>query len=312
MSASETVTREPVEGWDCIGLANPHVALKIFPELGGRVASLYDRHSGRDWLWSPPGRTQLFGNRRGDHFEASPHLGLDECIPTIAPCTWQGRDLPDHGEIWNQPWMLDVEALNQGIVALVVNLPITPLRLERRISLRGPCIRFDYRVVNLSAQPEKFLWAMHPLFTLHAGDTLQLPADVAAIKLECAGGQAVSGCGEIWSWPEPFAGVRMDRLELPDMVAGYLKAFAKLREGEVRFRNPAKQASLTIRWDTAINPYLGIWLTRGGYHGWHHVALEPTNCSCDSLAVAVNDLQPSGRLAPNETRVWWVEWLVGT
>lgn len=32
--------------------------------------------------------------------------------------------------------------------------------------------------------------------------------------------------------------------------------------------------------------YLGIWITRGGWRGSHHFALEPTNASCDALSEA--------------------------
>ncbi len=311
MIASVIVTREQVEGWDCIALANGCVAMLIFPELGGRVASLRDQHSGRDWLWAQPAEPRLFRNRPGDSFAASPHAGLDECIPTIAPCTWRGRELPDHGEIWALPWTVDAAALNDGVVTMAVDLPITPLRFERRIRLEGDRVRFDYRLQNLGAQPEDYLWAMHPLFTLQAGDTLELPADVTSIKLECARGGTTDGRGVIWRWPEPFTGVRLDRLELPDTVTGYLKAFATPRDGQVRLRNAAGHASLTIRWDVAANPCLGLWLTRGGYRGWHHLAVEPSNGAPDSLELAVNAWRQAGWLAPNETRTWWVEWLVG-
>ena len=115
---SATVTRERFDGWDRISLANDRVALRIFPELGGRVASFVDRRNDREWLWSPPGGQRLFANRPGDSFAASPHAGLDECLPTVAPCTWRGRTLPDHGEIWALPWAVDAAAL-EGVDAVV-------------------------------------------------------------------------------------------------------------------------------------------------------------------------------------------------
>jgi galactose mutarotase-like enzyme len=303
-----TVTRERIDGWDGISLANDRVALRIYPELGGRVASFVDRCNDRELLWSPPGGQRLFANRPGDSFAASTHVGLDECLPTVAPCTWRGRTLPDHGEIWAMPWVVDATALEDGMVSMTVDLPITPLRFARSIRLEGNCVRFDYRLQNLGAQPEDYLWAMHPLFTLQAGDTLELPDDVSCIKLECAAGGTTNGRGATWSWPAPFPGVRLDRLELPDNSKGYLKAFAMPQVGEVRLRTATTDGALTIRWDVAANPCLGLWLTRGGYKGWHHLAVEPSNGAPDSLEAAVDDWRQSGKLEPGEVRTWWVEW----
>jgi galactose mutarotase-like enzyme len=149
---------------------------------------------------------------------------------------------------------------------------------------------------------------MHPLFTLQAGDTLELPDDVSCIKLECAAGGTTDGRGATWSWPAPFPGVRLDRLELPDNSKGYLKAFAMPQVGEVRLRTATTDGALTIRWDVAANPCLGLWLTRGGYKGWHHLAVEPSNGAPDSLEAAVDDWRQSGKLEPGEVRTWWVEW----
>ncbi len=304
-----SVARQQFEGWDCLTVANDHLIIRVFPELGGRVASLRERRTGRDWLWNPPSGPRLFRNALGDPFSVSPHVGLDECIPTIAPCQWRERRLPDHGEIWPLPWAVDDASLARGIVSMSVDLPITPLRFARSMRLEGNCVRFDYRLQNLGTQPEDYLWAMHPLFTLQAGDTLEMPDDVSSIKLECAAGGTTDGRGATWSWPEPFPGVRLDRLELPDNTAGYLKAFATTRHGEVRLRNADARCGLTIRWDVVANPCVGLWLTRGGYRGWHHVAVEPSNGAPDSLELAVDAWHQAGRLSPSETRTWWVEWL---
>ena len=303
-----TVAREQFDGWDRISLANDLVELRIFPELGGRVTSLFDRSTRREWLWAPPNGQRLFRNRPGDSFALSTHLGLDECIPTVTPCHWRGRDLPDHGEIWSLPWTVDAAALDEGMVTTSIDLPVTPLRFERRIRLEDHCVRFDYRLQNLGAQPEDYLWAMHPLFALQAGDRLELPADVSSIKIECASGGTTDRRGAIWSWPEPFPGVRLDRLELPDNTNGYLKAFAMPQVGEVRLRTANPDRGLKIRWDITSNPCLGIWLTRGGYQGWHHLAIEPSNGAPDTLETAVNDWRQSGKLQPGEVRTWRVEW----
>src|SRR5438445_361846 len=97
------------QGFEVFILSNQEVELAVVPELGARIISLKDVRTGREWLWHPAGRRKLFRNRTGDNFERSPLVGLDECLPTIAPCSWQERDLPDHGEVWAAAWSLDFQ-----------------------------------------------------------------------------------------------------------------------------------------------------------------------------------------------------------
>src|ERR1700682_5913207 len=98
------------QGFGVFILGNQEVELAVVPELGARIISLKDLRTGREWLWRPAGGRELFRDGAGDSFENSPLAGLDECLPTIAPCCWQGRDLPDHGEVWAAAWTLDFEA----------------------------------------------------------------------------------------------------------------------------------------------------------------------------------------------------------
>src|SRR5271168_3795782 len=91
-------------------LANETVEVATVPELGAKIISLRNLKTGREWLWHPPGGLRLFRNRLGDDFSQSPLVGVDECLPTIAPCLWQGRKLPDHGELWRASWSVDDDA----------------------------------------------------------------------------------------------------------------------------------------------------------------------------------------------------------
>src|SRR5438552_8292589 len=88
------------QGFEVFILSNQEVELAVVPELGARIFSLTDLRTGREWLWHPTGGRKLFRNRVGDSFASSPLIGVDECVPTIALCSWQERDLPDHGEVW--------------------------------------------------------------------------------------------------------------------------------------------------------------------------------------------------------------------
>jgi galactose mutarotase-like enzyme len=254
-----------VQGFAVHVLANEEVELAVVPELGAKIISLKDLRTGREWLWHPPDGARLFKNDLRDDFSASPLVGIDECFPTIEPCFWQGRELPDHGEIWSMPWQLDAEAWENGILKTRVRLRISPFEFERTIELRGNNVFIGYKLHNLSTSEESFLWAMHPLLRLEAGDQLELPASTRELLN-----------GEAW--------VDAVTSAIPDQSCA--KIFARpVNEGWAAIHNRDKGDRLAFVWDSAENNTLGLWLTRGGWHGHHHLAIEPTNANDDSLAV---------------------------
>src|SRR5260370_21274909 len=104
------------EGFAVYVLSNQKVEIAVVPELGAKIISLKNLETGREWMWHPPGGLKLFRNRPDDDFSKSPLVGVDECLPTIAPCSWRGRDLPDHGELWNTPWSVDHMAWKGGVL----------------------------------------------------------------------------------------------------------------------------------------------------------------------------------------------------
>jgi hypothetical protein len=65
------------------------------------------------------------------------------------------------------------------------------------------------------------------------------------------------------------------------------KVFAQpVIEGLAGIRNRLTGDRLEFIWNPAENDTLGLWLTRGGWHGHHHFAIEPANGDNDTLALA--------------------------
>jgi len=290
-SAQTTKTfRRSEQGFDVFGLRNEAVELALVPELGAKVILLRNLVTGYEWMWHPPTGMKLFRNQLGDDFAASTMTGWDECLPTIAPCDWKGRKLPDHGEVWSVPWKIDLEAFGRGVLKTSVKLAVSPFHFERSIALHGNEIRLDYQLENLSNEPEEFLWAMHPL--LPVNDHIQLDLTEETENLLA---------GEQW----------IDGLKFNTDKPSCVKTYAvPLREGRGSVMNIAARDRLQFEWDTDRNNTLGLWLTRGGWNGYHHVALEPANGAADALTDAVKAGQ-GGLLAPQEKRSWQVKLRVG-
>lgn len=261
--SSQFIVRR-LHGFAVYVLNNNEIELAVVPELGAKIISLKNLRTGREWLWHPSEGLKLFTNQVRDDFSISPLVGIDECFPTIEPCSWQGRELPDHGEIWSVPWQVDGEAWDNGVLKTKTRLSISPFEFERTIELQGNEVRIAYRLHNLGANEESFLWAMHPLLRLEAGDELELPDSTR----ELLNGEA---------WVDDVTSAIPDR--------NCAKMFARpVADSWAAIRNAARGDRLEFVWDSAENNTLGLWLTRGGWHGHHHLAIEPTNADGDSLA----------------------------
>jgi galactose mutarotase-like enzyme len=286
---NQLVTRQ-LQGFNVYVLGNEEAELSVVPELGAKIISLKNRRTHREWLWHPKDDLRLFKNQPCDDFSASPLAGMDECLPTILPCVWRGRDLPDHGEVWNQPWQVDDDAGQNGILTTSIQLKTSPLVFKRTIELRGNEIRFDYQLSNISAAEEHFVWALHPLLRLAAGDELDLPDSTRALFN-----------GETW----------VDAITSAAPKKNCAKVFAyPVQEGRAAIKNEAQGDRLEFVWDPVENNALGLWLTRGGWHGHHHFAIEPTNANHDSLVVAA-DHNRSGAVAGNSSVTWQILLRVG-
>jgi galactose mutarotase-like enzyme len=271
-------------------LKNEDVELVVVPELGAKIISLKNLRTGREWLWHPKDSLNLFKNQPGDDFSASPLVGMDECLPTISPCIWRNRKLPDHGEVWNQPWQVDDDAWQNGVLTTSIKLKTSPFIFERTIELHGNEVRFNYQLSNTSGAEEPFVWAIHPLLRLATGDELELPVSTR---------QLLNGAG----WVDAVASAAPP--------SNCTKVFASpVSEGWAAVKNESQGDRLEFAWDPAENNALGMWLTRGGWHGHHHFAIEPTNANDDSLLVATGR-NSCGSVAGNDSVAWQLSLKVG-
>jgi hypothetical protein len=89
------------------------------------------------------------------------------------------------------------------------------------------------------------------------------------------------------------------------------KAFAHpVSEGWAVVKNQGTGDRLEFIWDSLQNNSLGLWITRGGWHGYHHFAIEPSNADHDSLATA-SGRNCCGIVGANSSVHWQLKLRVG-
>ena len=282
------LTRTQVAGADALCLTGQAARATVVPGFGGKIASLVDPRSDREWLWHNdrlPFREPVYDASYTGEFDSG---GWDECFPAVAPGffpsgPWKGIPIPDHGELWGLPW--EVEEATDARIALAASGIRFPLRFTRTIALADSGLRLDYRVSNPTPFDFPFLWCAHPLLAIEPGMELLLPEGT---ELQAYG----RDLGKPWRWPR----------ELPPPDAGLaIKAFGRSpRPGWAAVR--AGSSGLRMEWDPAVVTHLGIWLNAGGWAGstgaapYYNLGLEPGIGPGDDLNLAASILQDAGTI----------------
>jgi len=340
-----SVSRTTLDNFELVAIDTGPLSLSLLPELGGKLTSLRDARTGREWLWRNP----RIGYERvpygASYVQVADTGGWDECFPTVAPCDypsapWQGAHLQDHGELWSQPTLF--ELLGGGReVGLYTRWEgvMLPYSSERTITLSAGSarIRFEYAVHSHADAPLQFIWSAHPLLAIEPGMSLRLPpaatfncgssipADLfpadsglrfpsqspAAPSHPAEGQASAAGTSQSAEDHAPAAGGGVNLASLPDAGARIaLKLWSDpLAEGWAALR--ARDGELRMSWDPVLLPQVGFWINLGAWAGdggapYYNLGLEPCMGAQDSLAEAVQR-KLFGSLPPHGSRAWWLE-----
>ena len=312
------ITHGTTEGFATVQVDTGPLHLSLAPELGGKINSLRDLRSGREWLWRNPRLPYRPAAAESAYVAVADTGGWDECFPSVAPCQypsapWAGRAIPDHGELWGQtPALALAEAGGQASLETSWPGVALPYRFERRAVLTtgSANVRAEYRVANQGDAPLHFIWSIHPLLAIEPGMQLQLPPEARYHRWSSVPGDAVAESG--LSFPLTLAG--HDLAALPDASAGVaLKLWSDpLAAGQGWATLRARDGELRMRWDPALLPQVGFWMNLGAWAGdggapYYNLGLEPCIGAQDSLADAVTRHNLFATLLPGQARAWWLE-----
>ncbi len=310
------VSEEDWQGFNSFKLFNSYVSLRLIPELGGKIVEIEDLANGYEWLWkdeSRPYRRREFGDRY-DHHDIS---GFDECFPSIAvgahPRLREGL-LPDHGELWCQPWSVKVE---DGVLVTEVESRLFDYSFRRRIRLSDRTFFLDYEVHNRSSFPLEGFWSAHPLFHAHEGMSIEITGHPKMTKEFSFSGRmgedgidGYAGHLHQYEWPATMGvdGKQHDlsRISLIHPLTDKV-VLESPEDGLVKLINSQVGRQLLIRFDPKELSYVGVcfnlgaWPFEGEKGTW--VAIEPSQGSTDRLDESI-DLGGLKGIDPGDKRRW--------
>jgi galactose mutarotase-like enzyme len=287
---------------DALVLEHERIRVEVDASYGGRVTSLLDTRTGRQWM-TLGGRSANTGEDavyRGD--EA---VGWDECFPTVGAwdgtATAWGRRLRDHGDLWGRPWAIDSAAPRK----LALSYADRQFRFARELEVGPATLTARYRIDNLGAGPLPWLWALHALLAVEPEDRMDLPGvEGVEVAYLARAGARIEATRLPWSEPNGVLPHPLSEVQPRDsLIAGKFYATG-LPGGRARIGRPGR--ALEISWDGSISD-LGIWITYGAWPdpgGHYEVALEPTNAPADHVGQAIAAGTPM--LQPGTSRSWTV------
>ncbi len=315
------LTYTTLDGFDAIQVNTGMLSLTLVPELGGKISSLRDERTGREWLWRHPRLAyQTVPPAGGRSYVAEADTGgWDECFPSVAPCPypsapWAGAAIQDHGELWSQAAIPEVTESAETILLRTRWRGIAlPYVFERTITLAANSarLRVDYTAANKAEAPIQFIWCLHALLAIEPGMELRLPPSARFNRWGTLPPDLLTQDRDLRF---PLIARGLDLTTLPEPSAGMaLKLWSDpLPEGEGWAMLHARDGEFRMTWDTARLPQVAFWMNLGAWAGdggapYFNLGLEPCIGAQDSLAEAVTQRHLFATLPPRGSRAWGLE-----
>jgi hypothetical protein len=278
---------------------NDLLVAEVLPEHGCKVWSFKSKKTGREWIWHNPKiwpRKLSAGAGYDDNWSG----GWEELFPNDAAGTFEGRELPDHGEWWNSPWHWKIVTDQPGTAKFWLETKSIKTRAEKEISLVGNRLLIQYRIQNLEKTKINFLFKQHLAVAVRQDYELELPGG-RVTQVDPAFSTRI-GSPAAFSWPNAPGpnGEVVDLSKLPDPKDNQ-KEFvyvSELPEGWCGAKAPDGER-IRLCHDRRIFPHTWLFMTFGGWRNLYTVVLEPCTNKPKDLNEAVR-LGQCANLAPGE------------
>lgn len=273
-------------------LENKFLRVTVYPEEGGRIASIRYKLSDTEFLLQAKNHGVPPMQGMAARFQDGACAGIEECLPSVGLCDDEtsGGPVPDHGDFWQIPWTIQGDA-TPSYVCLTATGFSRPLHFEKKVWLQESALYSTCTVTNIGKDPHSFLYACHPLFAIDAGDVIVLPHEVKSLRLHSSKNDRLGHANVHIPWPHFLTNDLSRTLAAESGVAEMLYT-DKLKTGRCGLYRARSRVGISLHFNPSCLPYVGLWLCYGGWPDdsstkQYAIALEPTTSPHGSLKQAL-------------------------
>ncbi|MFA8342427.1 MAG: hypothetical protein ACEPO8_05590 [Rhodothermaceae bacterium] len=305
------------DGYTNLIISNEILEVHIFPEIGGKIHKIINKKSGAQYLLQSQKSDGRYNQPHyGANFEDFDTSGFDECFPNVSDSKVEfenGKELffPDHGELWSRKW--DYEIIDKKVKLSIKGVQ-RKYRFEKIVSLDNHRIDFQYKLQNDCDFDFQYIWSAHPLLNISEGDEIILPEGQKKLFLNWSSDASIGSFGDYVNWP--LVDNVNDYSEIKNVSFGKaVKLFTdNLKTGSAGVFFKKYNETFLINFDTAENPYLGVWLTYGGWpvnSSRKHltIGVEPTCGRPDCLRAGMENKEV-GRVKAGAANSWSISFSI--
>ena len=265
-----------------IVLENEVLRIHVCPVLGGKIISFYLK--AKDFELAAQRSKEQHGamRKKGDSF-APYAYGMDDAFPNInsEKVEWNERQLlyPDHGEIWGAEF--ETEWQSSESVCLSWHSSVFHYSFQKKMWLNENTLHIRYHIVNQGKEDFPCIWTWHGLVTYEQDMELFLPKDLTHYR-NVLDSSLLGAEGMVY----PLNNDVYDFRKIPDPKACNIVKYygdTSTSIGHCGVYYPSSDVAYYLDYDARKLPYLGVWITAGGFQGDYNCALEPTNGYYDSI-----------------------------
>jgi len=273
-----------------IKLENEVIRVVILPSMGGKVASMYRKDKNFELMFQNK-KDIYIKPKMYDAFSSYDVSGFDDAFPSIDTSIENigGKEVlyPDHGEIWSANFTYKIKGEK---VQLMYESSIFQYSYRKTFSISGDFLIVEYQIFNSGREEFPSIWAMHCLIVCEEDMELNFPSGTKEI-INVFNQKFLGEVGRIHTYPKTRSCegevYELNKI-LPAASNNMEKYYVKgtVTNGSCGVYYPSKDVNYRIYYDEKKLPYLGFWITEGGFRGDYNCALEPTNGYYDSIDIA--------------------------
>ena len=277
---------------ESIVLENAFLHAVIMPSHGGKIASLRYKQNQFELLFQNPKSRFSHAPLYADfsEFEA---CGFDDAFPCIdeeeLDIGGQKVRYPDHGEIWTAAfdYFLKDEKLFLSYQSRILNY-----EYRKTVYLNSNSLVCEYQIQNTGDVSFPCIWTAHCLVRYEPDMVFIHPPGTSTIEIISDSLQPDTAGKK---YQLPYDAVETPVIDCSRLIRTektYTRKYYiadKITEGYCGYEYPSQNMRAELFFDPTALPYLGLWITSGGFRGDYNCAFEPSSGYYDKIAIAKNN-----------------------